>query len=301
MGIMDVFSKRNKKLPDVYTYDALPPKLRAQVVHILEEALGPHFDNGRGWAWIAKSIAHEHGLLDIPETRGPVRNRQRDWFTDCLNYVLGAETDHALDMVELGMRVIDQLRDNHFHRSMVQMSADDAISDLNHRFRENGCGYQYEGGQILRVDSQLLHSEVVKPALMLLSTKGFEGPNKEFLGAHEHLRHGRLEEAVTEACKAFESTMKAICDARKWKYDGAKAAAGALIKVLIDNGLVPAFGDEHLRALEKCLLGLATVRNKNSGHGAGAKPRNLPEHLAAYALHLAATNIVFLIECHKDK
>jgi hypothetical protein len=74
-----------------------------------------------------------------------------------------------------------------------------------------------------------------------------------------------------------------------------------LIKVLIDKELVPTYSDEHLRAVEKGLIGLATVRNKNSGHGAGAKPRDLPEHIAAYALHLAATNIVFLIECHNAK
>jgi hypothetical protein len=300
MGIVDLFSKRNKKLPDVYTYDELPAKLRAQIVHVFEEALGPDLDNGRGWPWIAKTIAHEHGILDIPETPTRVR-RGRDHFTDCLNYVLQAECELALDMVELATRLIDTLRENHYHRSMVQMSADDAIEDLNHRFRENGCGYQYDGGQIIRVDSQLLHSDVVKPALALLRDKGFAGPNKEFLGAHEHLRHGRYEEAVTEACKAFESAMKAICDACKWKYDGAKATASTLIKVLIDNGLVPTYSEEHLRAVEKGLIGLATVRNKNSGHGGGAKPRELPGHVAAYALHLAATNIVFLIECYRNK
>lgn len=187
------------------------------------------------------------------------------------------------------------------HQRGVQVSADDAIADLNHRFRENGCGYQYDGGRILRVDSQLLHSEVVKPALALVVAKGFEGPNKEFLVAHEHLRHARYEAAVTEACKAFESTMKAICDARRWKYDASKATASTLIKILIDNELVPNYSGEHLRAVEKSLIGLATVRNKNSGHGGGAKPRDLPEHVAAYALHLAAANIVFLIECHLAK
>lgn len=106
MGIIDVFSKRNKKLPDVYTYDKLPPKLRYQIVHIFEDAVGPHLDNGHGWQWVAKTIAHEHGILDIPET--PTRFRQgRDYYTDCLNYVLGAEPELALDMVELVMRIVD--------------------------------------------------------------------------------------------------------------------------------------------------------------------------------------------------
>ena len=92
-------------------------------------------------------------------------------------------------------------------------------SVMNVRFRENAVGYQYENCQIIRVDSQVLHADVVKPALTLLSGKGFQGPNDEFMSAHEHFRHGRIEEAITDACKAFESTMKAICAARKWTYD----------------------------------------------------------------------------------
>jgi Domain of unknown function (DUF7014) len=41
------------------------------------------------------------------------------------------------------------------------------------------------------------------------------------------------------------------------------------------------------------------VRNKNSGHGQGRSPKQVPGHLARYALHLAATNIVFLVEAHE--
>lgn len=180
----------------------------------------------------------------------------------------------------------------------AKATPDDAIQELNKRFRENGVGYHYENGMILRVDSHVLHADVVVPALALLRAKGFEGPDAEYMSAHEHFRHGRVEEAITDACKAFESTIKAICDARKWKYDP-KAAAGALIKTITDKGLVPTYSTEQLDNVAKCLIGVATIRNKSAGHGAGSKPRDVPEHFAAYALHLAASNIVFLVECHK--
>jgi hypothetical protein len=138
----------------------------------------------------------------------------------------------------------------------------------------------------------------VKPALKLLAATAFSGPNKEFMAAHEHFRHARVEEACTEACKTFESTMKVICDLRRWTYDK-NATASALIKALVENGLVRGYAEEHLHSLQKCLIGVATLRNKNSGHGAGSVPRDLPDHFAAYALHLAASNIVFLIKCHE--
>jgi hypothetical protein len=44
MGIIDLFSKRQKKLrgevPDVYTYDRILQPLRVQVIHIWRETLG---------------------------------------------------------------------------------------------------------------------------------------------------------------------------------------------------------------------------------------------------------------------
>ena len=93
--------------------------------------------------------------------------------------------------------------------------------------------------------------------------------------------------------------MKAICDARKWKFEKDKATANTLIGILSEKGLVPKYSEEQLQNVSKCLIGVATIRNKNAGHGAGAQPRDVPDHYAAYALHLAASNIVFLVECHR--
>ena len=34
------------------------------------------------------------------------------------------------------------------------ISEDDAIKELNYRFKEHGVGYQYESGKIIRIDSR---------------------------------------------------------------------------------------------------------------------------------------------------
>jgi hypothetical protein len=39
-----------------------------------------------------------------------------------------------------------------------------------------------------------------------------------------------------------------------------------------------------------------TGRNKLSGHGQGSTPKDVPDHLAAYMLHMTASAIVFLAE-----
>jgi hypothetical protein len=299
MGVLDIFSARNKPLPDVYVYDELPQTLRVQIVHILQSAIGPH---RTVWTLLADAMAREHGLLELPyeDVGTPWEPQRSSKYHDCLNYVLQAPPEHALDLVELAMSVLDgALRAGHEVERKGLQNPDDAIAELNVRFRRHGVGYQLEGGHLVRVDSQHVHAEAVRPALALLSQKGFEGPNQEFLTAYEHFRHGRVEDAMTNACKAFESTMKAIFTARKWPYDP-KDTAKPLIKQLCDRSLVPSFSQEQLENVAKCLLGPATVRNKSAGHGAGAQPRDTPVRLAAYALHLAASNIVFLVECHRD-
>lgn len=173
------------------------------------------------------------------------------------------------------------------------------VESRNYRFKEHAVGYQFEGGEIVRVDFQYVHSEVVKPAISLLNTAGFEGASEEFLKAYEHYRKGRHGEAMTEALKAFESTMKTICDKNGWSYRGGDTAK-ALINVVLSNGLVPKYMETHLAGVRQTLeAGLPTVRNKNSGHGQGLLAKKVPDYFAGYALHLAATNIVFLVEAHE--
>ena len=67
-------------------------------------------------------------------------------------------------------------------------------------------------------------------ALLLLHDEEFRGAEEEFLNAHKHYRDGRQKEAIADALKAFESTLKTICDRRSWSYDP-KATAKPLLDV----------------------------------------------------------------------
>lgn len=78
------------------------------------------------------------------------------------------------------------------------------------------------------------------------------------------------------------------------------APAKRLIEAVLDNELVPRYMQSHFTGLRQTLeAGLPTARNKNSGHGQGLLTRPVPDYFAGYALHLAATNIVFLVEAHE--
>jgi hypothetical protein len=216
MRIFETFSKRQKKREqsgqvDVYQYDDLPQPFRIQVIHIwssVNEALDRHpfTDKGGMWRHIERTLARELGLYALAS--------HANYFARCMSFLAEADTGEVLDLIDLAFKMINEyVRDKADGRI-----ADEAINELNHRFREHNIGYQFVGDELIRVDSQYIHGQVVKPAITLLQSANFRGASEEFLHAHEHYRHGRSKEAVVEALKAFESTMKSICDARKWSY-----------------------------------------------------------------------------------
>ncbi len=282
MPIFDIFSKRQKRLrgemPDVYVYDDLPKPLRVQIVHIWQDTLGTNH-----YKFIVDILCREYGVFTLAEADLYDRNYIEEFF----NFFLQVnDIENALDAVELSFRVIDKYSSN----------CNDAIEELNDRFKEHGVGYQFTNGRIIRIDSEFTHDEIVKPALKLLDQKHYAGAQQEFLKAHEHYRKENAKEALSECLKAFESVMKAICDKRGWSYSN-NATAKPLIQACFDNGLIPSFWQSHYSALRNLLeSSIPTGRNKLSGHGQGTSPVSVPNHLVAYMLHMTASAIVFLAD-----
>ncbi len=312
MPIFDTFAKRMKRSRDagkpvIYKYDELPQPLRVQIAHILRDTIseieyGPnpkHIGVGRieeMWRLIHNAVAKERGEFVLGN-----KKQHKGYHDLCASFLLQeSDFDQVMSLVEIAFEFMDR-------RLMIarhdrdRQRIDGAIAELNQRFQEHAVGYQYQAGRIVRVDSQYLHTETVEAAVSLLHDAGFKGPLEEFMKAHEHYRKGNNEDAITRANNAFESTMKAICDKRGWDYGKGKATASPLINTLFDNGLIPSSMQSHFTGLRTTLAdGLPTVRNKTEGaaHGQGADPVDVQKHIVSYALHLAATNIVFLIEAH---
>jgi len=317
-----LFSKRQKRLrgdiPDVYSYDDLPEPLRVQIIYIWNDTLGGRdelqdFSSResvyKAYETIVESLCREYGLFRLP---GANDYGSREYIPELRAFFLQEKNiERALDAVELSFGCIDRYtrspdylsrRDVNRQRARhdANKRADGAIAELNNRFKEHGVGYQFVAGQIVRVDSELVHAEVVKPALRLLNDGKYTGAQQEFLGAYEHYRHGKHKEALNDCLKSFESTMKAICDKKGWSYEP-NATAKMLIKTCFDNGLVPIFWQQQLGSLRSLLeSGIPTGRNKLAAHGQGSQPTEVPEHLVAYMLHMTASTLVFLTKAEKD-
>jgi hypothetical protein len=302
MAIFDIYSKRQRKLrggnPDVYVYTDIPEPLRVQIVQIWRETLGRGYDtspeSGQAYDLIVETLRKEYGVFRLNESSGSGSSEG-----ELINFFMMADNvEAALDAIELSFLSIDKFtRTFEFMaRQNASAHADDALAELNERFKEHGVGYQLIDGTIVRTDSEFLHAEVVKPALRLLNQPEYAGAQEEFLKAHEHYRHGRAKEAMNESLKAFESLMKSICKKHKWTYDEG-AAANKLVTICMEKGLIPPFWQSQYTALTSLLTSsVPTGRNKVSAHGQGASPTTVPDYLVAYVLHMTAASIVFLAE-----
>lgn len=312
MKIYEPFSKRQKLLrrevPDVYQYETIPRELRVQVTHIWDDI----FDAQSGYGglkqvdreayathcFIENQLCRAYGMFEL--------GTEENMYERVVDFLLKTEeTEKVIDVIELVFWCIDPRvhtneNDNDSCYFAAKVSPDTAINELNYRFREHGVGYQYDSGQILKVDCQFIHSEAVKPALSFLSDPIYKNANEEFLKAHKLYRERHYKDCVNNCLNAFESCLKIICQKRQWNY-GKNDTAGRLIAIVFDNGLIPPPMKSHFSGLRSTLeSGVPTVRNNQTGHGQGPEEILVPEYIASYILHLTASNILLLAKADKD-
>ncbi|MFZ1936118.1 MAG: hypothetical protein WCB27_13695 [Thermoguttaceae bacterium] len=159
MSTFDLFSKRQKQLrgemPDVYTYDTIPQPLKVQIIHICHDAIGSaeeyhnqYSGTREGYRFIVETLRREYGLFVLPGTDA---GRRVDCLSEFANFLLQEqEAEKALDAVELSFRFINIATRKteylpHLGLSDQQATkrADDAIKELNARFREHGIGHEW--------------------------------------------------------------------------------------------------------------------------------------------------------------
>lgn len=287
MVLPPIYSRRKRLMQaggaDVYNYDAVPNRVRVQVVQILRGALWVTNDC---YETIVRQMRRELGVHRLSAGIG---------FDDELSTWLQEERDidHWLDGVEMSLRLVDRFVRDQWN---IDPGPDEVIAEFNARLQEAAVGYQYVSGEIVRTDSTLIHREVVVPALGLLSDPKFSSAEQEYRSAHEAYRHGELENCLVDCGKALESVLKIIGRQRGWPINENEPAS-RLIQAAVDAGFLAAYSQTALNHLKGLIeSSTPTIRNKMGGHGAGAVARVVPQHLAAFQLHQTAAVILYLAE-----
>lgn len=302
--IFETFARRKRQQNrngelEIYTYDQAPEHMRHQICVALAEGIGRWYGvsysepppNANSWWMEIDRICRKemHSYLSYP--------REKDLSSRFLNYVSNVQDiDDFLSAVEIGcvaLRFIGGHLDVPESRGALQKGGE-SIEEINRRFEQHSVGYQFENGQIIQVDSKLTHSEIIKPALVLLTAPLFSKANEDFMTAHRYYRAKDFKDCVTAANRAFESMLKAICDTEKWEYDKGDRAR-ELVRKVRSKGL---FTHDFERSFDSYVAmlkaGLPAVRNDAGGHGEGLTSAAVTAGIARFAINLTATNLLFL-------
>lgn len=287
---------------EVFIFDKFPQEFRNQVFYIIEDLVEPYntyeFDI---WDFMEDTFCREKGL----KTMGHFEKASGYGKSNIECYFAKSNNEDFLDALDFFFYTFNtklrKIKPEQIYKYDAEKKVDDAIFELNYRFKQHNLGYELINGQVVRIDSTMLHNKVVKPTLKLLYEQGFEGAEEEIREAYENRRKGDNKNAILYAGKAFESTMKTICINKGYPFDNARDTAQKLISILESNGFYPSYMTAHLTSLRTTLeTGLPVVRNKTSGHGQGIEVVTIPDEFVDYALHLASTNILFLMKLYVD-
>lgn len=309
MVIFSIYSKRmNQNEFDVYRYDQIPIEFRRQIIHVWIDSIGvyslgrgPFEDSSpsnRSWNDVVRILSKEYGLFSLSD------NDYDNSFEQCKEFIQSCSDEKVIDIIEITFRIIDRIvryqSDYENEQAGISQKPDDAISELNDRFKEHGLGYQFVNSNIIRIDSSFLHTESILPAIQLLHNEQFKGAEDEFLKAHEHYRHRRNKEAINECLKSLESCLKQICQSQKWDFQP-NATANALIDLVIKKELIPKELQSHFTGLRSTLeSGTPTIRNTKAAHGQGKEPINVPTYLVSYILNITASALLLLVNAYKE-
>ena len=291
--MINLYSDRNKSknVDEVIIFDKLPRKLRVQFKFIMDDLLK---DILFSYNDIHKMLCEKYGELSL-SSKHRLGVKDNETLTEVL---IREDYDIELifDLMELIIRYkINDMSGNYY---------DDAINRyivkiqnlINQRFKESSVGYEMINGQIIRKDSEITFTEIIRPTINLTYNELFENVNVDFVNAIKEYQTGDNKDCIVKLLRAFESTLKIICDEKGWEYNE-KDRCSTLINICFDNDLVPQEMKSEFTSLNSLLQsGIPPVRNNYAGHGEGGEERVVEDYLARYAINVTGSCILFVIE-----
>ena len=299
----NVFFRRKKRLggkeKEYYSYK-IPEETRWRIVHIvlLENRLSDSELRN-----LLQKLAKEFGR---PTISSEIRDENK-----IQDFILNSPEEELLTSIELLIALKNQNclnSDFYDYTRALAQKMQDLIIQLNKAFKLDKIGYEIVpvGLEdlhyiIVPIDSKYLYTETIKRTLTLLHDVEFRGSLQEFESALDEYRNERYDNVILKANKAFESTLKAILTKKHISYNTKDTAHPLVTKLFNSSFLEPALKDAFSRVISVIESGLPTIRNQPGvAHGQGLEPKNIEKSYAEFALHLAGTYIVFLIERYKE-
>jgi len=302
MTTMKWFGQREETgEPDFYEYDDISDELRGKirftVLDCLDRVMGLSILSGGN----AERVVYYHGIELISRALGHELGngyRPRD---DLDTFLQSADRISLFRGIEALLQHLLRLwsvtRDDTVLEEQIRLQ-----KELNKLFGQYRLGYRIEvlnspredepPLQIIRVDSEFTHKEMVQPTLRVLQQEGFETASHQFSEALAEYTDGHYGNAITDANSAFESVLKRVLNRKA-------GTAHQLIRLAAKEGYFPTYLQNSAVEFTKLLEALPIVRDQESDAHGSLTDQSEPETLARfarYAIHLAAANIIFIMD-----
>lgn len=318
--VRDIYFRRMErlegKIQEFYSYD-LDEKIRYKLIrHILENS------NDLELSDLNNNLEMELGY-NISD-----KNYYDDIICDFLEY---CSTNEFLSAIELLISI--KFNDDPIYRTLSERSKGNIkstgktferkpnskyakmeeefknfIHKFNEIFRIEKVGYEIVPVSLPKLpyivvpfNSEFLYNETIKYPLSLMFDSSFKGPLNEFEKALDDYRNSKYSDAIHEAHKSYESTLKTILHLKNIDYIPNDKIPKLVEKIrksdIIDKELQSTF-DSFWSVLQN---GTPTIRNMEGiAHGQGINIKEIERSYADFVIRLAGTYIVFLIERYNE-
>jgi hypothetical protein len=241
------------------------------------EKLGPEVRGKLATAWLVAAAGYFQNELEmsvqvlVSQSTGNLRP------APVVGAIMALDTAEVMDYLEAINRSLRRLG------WQAQVTFQDTVNDaLNaHRIK-----FKMIDGEIVPLDSEVLHVEVVEPALRLLHGNAqLAGAHESFMKALKEISNSDAPDAITDAGTALQETLVALgCHGN---------ALGPLINDAVKRHLL----SPHDAALEKAISGFlhwASANRSESGEGHHVSTATLSD--AWLMVHIVGALIVRLAD-----
>lgn len=170
-------------------------------------------------------------------------------------------------------------------------TAVDCEREINEVLYIHNSSWRFINGNAVLIESEYHQREIHAKTIELLKVNKAYGALEEFQEAINDLTASETKDAVVNAHKSVESTMKVVLGT-----GSEKLRFGQLLRQLIDSNVIPEYYEEFFKNFEQLVLGVGKERNlPGRGHGQGSQATEVQKSLAEFAVNLAGSINLFLL------
>ena len=262
-------------------------KVRRRLWHFLVEndaSYGVQRDPNDNW--VDNSSIREEVTRKIPGLYGlsKIECRSASGDSELHSFFLDAYPSRVFDIIQLWYGMLnDELKQ-------------DFQNDLNMILQTEGIPWIFSDGNFFQMDSKFMEEHVHQQLQELYDTKNFTGAQEEFVEARNDLSGSECKDAILNACKSYESTMKCLLD-KDHSGDATKLAQKIRKEGFLDD-LPPSLQEVFVQKVMQCL---PVIRNSLAGHGQGRETVAVEHDLAELSVNLAGAFNLFLMRRELNK